>query len=418
MVQIGTIQTYGRRVKLDDLVYNPFFVSANIILIDEAHRSLSRTYQQVLNLYKDKVVIGVTATPCLSSGLGMGNFYEAIVDRVGVQKLIDGGHLVPARYFSGSSPDLKGIKTVRGDWDIKELGKRSGDKKLVGDVYDNWARIAPGKQTICFAVNRKHSKALCREFQSKGVSAEFLDSYSDDEHRADVLRRLESGDIQVLMNVGLFTEGFDYPGVECIILARPTKSMGLYRQMVGRGLRPAPGKSEVLVIDHGRCVFQLGFVEDPVYWSLDGKLPAYKKKVVRKKEKTVMECDECRNLFTGRRCPQCGLEVQDWGKKIEAAEAELVEVGKNKKTKPSMEEKERFYGMLEHYRRKKGYKPGWVSWKYREKFNVWPKGLKTTQPIEPDVGFYNWLKYLNIKAAKAREKERSSDGIMIGQVVL
>jgi len=403
-IQIGTIQTYGRRLKLDDIVYNPFFVSANVILIDEAHRSLSRTYQKVLELYKDKVVIGVTATPCLSSGVGMGNFYEAIVDRVGVQKLIDGGHLVPARYYSGKSPDLKNIKTIRGDYDIKELGKRSEDAKLIGNVFDNWARIAPDKQTICFAVNRGHSKALCLEFVRKGVSAEYLDSHSDDEHRADVLRRLEAGDVQVLMNVGLFTEGFDYPGVECIILARPTKSMGLYRQMVGRGLRPAPGKSEVVVIDHGKCVLELGFVEDQVSWSLNGKDLAYKKKVVRKKEKTIMECSECGFMFTGSRCPQCGADVKDYGKKIEAAEANLVEIGKNKKRPATMEEKRRFYGMLEHYRYSKGYQPGWTAHKYREKFDCWPKGLKGSGRIQPDAGFMNWMKYLNIKAAKARAK--------------
>jgi DNA repair protein RadD len=258
-IQIATIQTYHRRIQLDVQCGHPFFVAVSVILIDEAHRSLSRTFQQVLRQYMDKVVIGVTATPCLSSGLGMGQYYDSLLAPIGVRELIEQGVLAPVRYFAPTKPDLKGVRTVNGDYENRALGEVMNTTILVGDVYLNWARIAGGLQTIVFAVNVKHSKALCREFQRNGVKAAHLDANSSDEEREQVLQKLFQKKIQVVFNVGLYTEGFDYPGAECIVLARPTKSMGLYRQMAGRGLRTHPGKKECIIIDHGGCVDLAGF---------------------------------------------------------------------------------------------------------------------------------------------------------------
>ena len=407
-VQIGTIQTYHRRLKLDAIETNRFFVDASVIMIDEAHRSLSRTFQEALSNYPDKIVIGVTATPCLASGVGMGKYYNSIVDRIGIQKLIDLGHLVPARYYAPSKPDLDKIRTVLGDYDKKELGERMNQAKLIGDVYTQWAKLAGGLQTIVFAVNVKHSIALCAEFTRNGVMAEHLDAYSTDEERADVLMRLVNGDVQVICNVGLYTEGFDYPGAQCIVLARPTKSMGLYRQMAGRGLRPHMSKTECVVIDHGGCIDRLGFLEDDVEWSLDGKKIAFKKKVIRKKEKTIMTCEMCHYVFTGPRCPSCGNEVKNWGKKIETTDDDLVEVGKNRK-KYTVEEKKKWFGMLEYHRREKGYSPGWSAHKYKERIGVWPRGMDSVGPIPPNIEFLNYMKHLRIKWAKSKANPRNNE---------
>jgi DNA repair protein RadD len=402
-VQIGTIQTYHRRLKLAPKDTNNFFIDASVVIIDEAHRSLSKTYQDTLGFYDDKIVIGVTATPCLSSGMGMGQYYDSLVDYVGVGDLIIEGSLVPAIYYAPTKPDLDGLKTVMGDYEKKSLAEKVNTPKIVGDVYTNWASIAPGKQTIVFAVNVKHSKALCNEFVKYGVRAEHLDAHSDDEERSDVLRRLFDGDTQVVCNVGLYTEGFDYPGAECIVLARPTKSMGLYRQMAGRGLRPYPGKKECIIIDHGGCVDRLGYVEDDVVWSLEGKKIAHKKKVVRKKEAHIMTCEMCSHMFTGKQCPKCGYEIKGYGKKIAALDAELVQV-KGKKKVYTKKEKKMWFGMLEHYRRSKGYAEGWVYHKYRERFGCWPRGVETG-PIDPSDEVVNWITHLNIKWAKSKKRE-------------
>lgn len=400
-IQIGTIQTYSRRLKIDDDGHHPFFVDADVIIIDEAHRSLSQTYQKVLGLYADKIVTGVTATPCLSSGVGMGKYYQALVDKVSVKELQKTGDLVQFIYYAPTKPDLKKIKTIAGDYDTKGLEKVMNKQKLVGDVFLNWSKIAGGMQTIVFAVNVKHSMALRDEFVRNGIAAEHLDARSDEETRESVLARLFSGDIQVVTNVGLYVEGFDYPAVECIVLARPTKSMGLYRQMAGRGGRPAPGKKSVIIIDHGGCVDRLGFIEDDVVWTLDGKKIACTKRVVRKKEAHIMTCDMCDFMFSGKRCPQCGTEVESYGKKIEALDAELVNVC-GKKEKHTIEEKYRFFGMLEHERRVRGYKPGWVANQYKRKFSVWPKNVDKLGPIPPDQAFLSWMQHLRIKWAKSK----------------
>jgi len=403
-IQVATIQTYSRRIQLDHPISNPFFIDASVVIIDEAHRSLSKTYQNTLKKYSDKIVIGVTATPCLSSGVGMGEYYDSIVDSVGVQELIDTGNLVPARYYAPSKPDLDGIRTVMGDYEKKSLGQTMNTPKLIGDVFDNWLNIAGDKQTIVFAVNVKHSKALCREFKSRGVNAEHLDAHSDDDQRAEVLKRLFDGDTQVVFNVGLYTEGFDYPGAEAIVLARPTKSMGLYRQMAGRGLRPFENKSECIIIDHGGCIDKLGFVEDDVEWTLDGKKQAYKKKVVREKEKHIMTCEMCTASFTGKRCPECGAEIPDYGKKIAAMDAKLVEIKGGEKKSYSMSEKKQWWGMFEYERRRLNKSSSWLKAQYKSKFGVWYRdsSMEDVPPKEPTPEVKNWLTYQRIKWIKSK----------------
>jgi DNA repair protein RadD len=407
-VQIGTVQTYCRRVKIDESGPQPFFIDADLIMVDEAHRALSPTYQQVLGLYPDKVVVGFTATPCLSSGVGMGEYFDALVQPIGIDELQGQGHLVPSRPFAPSKPDLARVKTRMGDFEKKGLAKAMNTPQLVGDVVENWGRIAGGLQTIVFAVNVKHSKALRDEFLRNGIAAEHLDAHSDDEKREKILGKLYSKEIQVCCNVGLYTEGFDYPGAECIVLARPTKSLGLYLQMAGRGLRTHPGKEEVIIIDHGGCIDRLGFIEEPRIWSLGGKKLAWSTTPRRKAEKTPMTCEMCSTVFAGPRCPHCGYEVQDWGKKIKAIEAELVELKKPKQKEPTMEDKRRWYGMFEYYRRQHGYGRGWSSHKYRAKFGVWPQTVQNRAIIQPpDREVMNWIVSQAIRFRKEQEKMKA-----------
>ena len=402
-VQVATCQTYLRRMKLHPLEENHWFINASVIFIDEAHHVLSKTYQKILREYEDKIVIGVTATPILSSGVGMGTFFDSIVSEVTVQELIDQEFLVPAVYYGPSEPDLSKLKIVAGDYEKKGLNKLMNQPKLIGNVVENWMKLAGGLQTMVFAVKVDHSKGIRDEFVRHGINAEHLDAYASDEKREDVLTRFRNGDTQVLCNVGLYTEGTDIPEIECIVLARPTKSLGFHLQMVGRGARPSKGKERFLVLDHGGNINRLGFYEDEIEWGLEGKELGFKKKVVRKKEKKIRTCKMCAFLHTGPKCPQCGYTIPDFGKLIDAEEAELVAL--KKPPKATMDDKKRFFGMLEYHRRSKGYSPGWSSHKFREKFGVWPNTLKGTGPIPPDDTFNNYIRYLNIKWAKSKAKK-------------
>lgn len=405
--QVGTCQTYNRRMGLDDVCYNRWWIDASVVFVDEAHHALSKTYQNILKTYENKIVIGVTATPVLSSGVGMGNYFDSLVSPVSVGELIKKGHLVPGVYYGPSTPDLSKIKTVAGDYEKKGLNKVMNQPKLIGDVVDNWLKIAGDKKTMVFAVKVNHSKALRREFESKGVKAEHLDAHAPDDVREATLNRFRSGETQVICNVGLYTEGTDIPDIECIVLARPTKSIGLHLQMIGRGARPYPGKDQFIVLDHGGNLERLGFYEDPIEWSLNGKELGFKKKIVRKGEKRYLTCDECSYMFQGKVCPQCGHEIADYGKRIEALDAELVKLN-NREPKYTMEDKRRWYAMIEWERRIRGYKPGFTAANYKDKFGVWPRGMDGVAPMEPDQAVKNWLTHKRIRYAKRRKAEATA----------
>lgn len=400
-IQIATIQTYSRRVDLAPLDINHYFVDAQVVMIDEAHHALSKSYQNILKLYSEKIIIGVTATPILSSGVGMGNFFDAIVTPVSVSGLVDDGHLVPGVYYGPSKPDLSKVKVVMGDYQKKQLNEVMNQPKLIGDVVENWIKIADNRQTMVFGVKVSHSKALCRAFNNAGIAAEHLDAHHEDDERNETLDRFKSGKTKVLCNVGLYTEGTDIPEIECIVLARPTKSLGFHLQMVGRGARPYPGKQDFIVIDHGGNVERLGFYEDPVIWHLDGKKIKFPKKQ-KPREKHKMTCDMCCAVFTGPKCPQCGTEVKDFGKKIDALEAELVNIGKTKKHY-TMAEKQKWWAMLEYERMQRGYKPGWTTANYKEKIGHWPREAVDTPIMEPDAEVMGWIKHKRIAWAKRRQ---------------
>ena len=400
--QVASLWTYVRRMQLADKPYNRFFVDAPCVFVDEAHHILSKTYQRVLSEYPNAFVIGVTATPTLSTGAGLGQVFDAMVDVVPTSELIEGGYLVPGVYFGPSEPDLSALKIVQGDYEKRGRDEKLNKPQIIGDVVDNWFKLSSDKQTMVFSINRKHGKALCREFVYRGVKAEYLDAHSDDDDRSDVVGRFRNGDTQVICQVALFTEGTDIPEIESLVIARPTRSLGLHRQILGRGARPRKGKDHFLVLDHGGNCRRLGYYEDPIAWSLDGKPASNKPKERRKGEKTILTCEMCSHLFTGPICPQCGHAIKDYGKKIAALDAELVKLGSSKEKKFTWDEKANFYGMLEFTRRVKGYAEGWVSHQFRRKFGVWPKGFKDMGPIEPDKAFDNWMTYQRIRYSKSK----------------
>jgi len=398
-LQVVSIQTYGRRIKLG----GDWELKAKLVIFDECHSSVAKSYKDIIDQYQDSTILGLTATPCRSDGRGLGSIYDDIVSCIGIDELIELKYLVPMIHYGPAAPDLAQIKITAGDYNKKELGHVMDTPKLVGDIYDNWMEIADGRQTIVFAVNVKHSKHIRDLFNNRGFPCEHIDAHTNDEDRVEIYNRFEMGDTRILTNVGICTEGSDFPFVGCIVIARPTKSYGRYIQMAGRGLRPDSGKSDCILLDHSGCIEQHGFVDDAMTWSLNDKEKAWRKPPV-KKEKLPMICDMCSHAFTGKRCPKCGYEIKDYGKKIEAIEAKLEQIGNGKKRKPTTEEKRVFYGMLEWYRRMKGYQEGWTSHKFKLKFGIWPNHYKDTGPIEPDAGFKNWITYQNIKWAKAKEK--------------
>ena len=407
LVQLATLQTYSRRIELGYFSENKICFDPDIIIIDECHRSCSKSYQDILSHYPDKIVIGTTATPLRADQRGLGEVYDSIVDVIGVKELVDLGYLSPMRYFAPVQIDLEGVRTAMGDYIIKDLDGKLNKTKLIGDIVENWLRIAEGRKTIVFAVNVKHSKAICEEFNKQGVKAEHLDAHSKDDEREDVFRRMQNGDITIICNVALYQEGLDVPNVACIVFARPTKSLGLFRQCGGRGMRIADGKLYCIFIDHGNALEEHGLLDWEIEWSLDGRERAWPKPSREKTDKLV-KCCACHKVFEGSNtCPDGGTKVRSYGKKILTVEAELEEIDEKKKS-VSVTDKRVYLGMLKTYVSNKGWNPKAVNAKYRGKFGVWPhSSIRDVAPIEPDMAFLNMMKSDMIRYFKGKEKADS-----------
>ena len=409
-VQIASIQTYQRRLNLDDITYNRWFVDADIVIYDECHSSISRTRKAVLDIYKDRVIIGLTATPCRSDGRGLGVVYQEIVRCSNFAELQEQGYLVPVRYFGAEhEPDLDDIRLVAGDYNKKTLGERVDKPKLVGDILLNWSKIAPDRQTVIFATNVSHSLNIKEEFEKHGYSIEHIDAKTPHEERMDILRRFEQGDIQIVTNCEVFSEGADFPWVSCIILAKPSKSYARYVQKAGRVSRLYKGKIDGIIIDHARMIQEHGYLEDPVVWSLNDKEKAWSNPARDIKLKKMAKCRICHEIFNGlKACPRCGTELKAFGREIKTTDQELVELKAKKKRNRGMDwvDKRIFYGTLLYHAKEKGYKKGWAAHGYKSLMGVYPNDsrVKDVEPIKPEGKFQNLLKHILIKKAKSYQK--------------
>lgn len=259
-VQVASIQTLWARCMRSNKVSLP---PADLIIIDEAHHIAARTWRLILEAYPNARRIGLTATPCRADGRGLGNYFERLILGPQIPELIARKYLVPTVYYAPANPDLKGVETRQGDYVVSQLADRMNRDDLVGDIVSNWHKLAQRRKTLVFCVDVAHSVHVKNEFLKSDVKAEHVDGGTPKAERDAILARLASGETEVLCNCMVLTEGFDLPAISCIVLARPTKQLGLFRQMAGRGLRPAPGKSNLVLIDHSGAVFRHGLLEDP-----------------------------------------------------------------------------------------------------------------------------------------------------------
>jgi superfamily II DNA or RNA helicase len=412
-IQVGSIQTLWARYLKQRKIH---LHKPDLIIIDEAHRSLSSTYLKLLDAFPDAWLLGLTATPVRTDGRGLGHIYEEMVCSPSVAELTDWGFLVPVIPYGGKVGDLKGIKTTAGDYNKKELEERMNLPNLVGDCVQNWLKHAEGRPTITFATGVKHSLALEESYKAVGVRAYHVDANTHKEDRDEILGKLVTGEIQVVTNVGVYTEGTDCPAVSCIQNASPSKSIGNYLQKVGRGMRPdePSGKKDCIYLDHAGTTMRHGYVEEPIPWTLDtkGKLHVEIAKM-RDKELKQFECVDCGHIWSGKiRCPMCGRKLELVGEMAEYTEADLYQLKRKESKEPvySTAQKKQFYKELVGYAQGMGrttaktYAPGWIAHKYRAKFGVWPKGMSNT-PVHPSKLTLAWIRSQNIRYAKRRKDD-------------
>lgn len=372
----------------------------DVIIVDEVHLALAKTRKEIIEAYPEAVHIGYSATPARSDGKGLGRLYNHMVLGPSVRSLIDAGRLVEPRYFAGNRPDIQNVRVGRGDFIQGELAAAVDQPGLIGNIYDNWKRLASDRQTVIFCVDRKHSRHVRKRFEEMGVSVAHVDGQTPHAERAAIFEGLKDGTIQVLTNVYVATYGLDIPQLSCAILARPTKSIVMYFQTVGRVLRTWPGKNDALILDHAGVVAEHGFVDDPVPWSLHGNARNDRAaQQVENHEPMDIECPKCSNIFRATHiCPACGHELAGGSEAVPYHEAELEEVREPRYT---IDDKRRWLGMLQHHGRRKGFAGGWASHTYKEKFGVWPR-VGEVDDVPPDLEVRNWITHRNIAYARRR----------------
>jgi DNA repair protein RadD len=404
--QVASFDTLSARAIRSKRMLMP---RAGIVICDEAHLSVADTRKQILEHYHDSIIIGLTATPARGDGRGLGEIYDDLLQVVSVRDLMDQKYLVEARYFAPTEPDLAGIKLNKdGDYQEKQLGARMDQQALVGDIVQNWLRIARDRSTVVFCVTCAHSRHVRDEFLKAGIRAEHLDGETPLDERKEILARVASGETQVLCNVFVATFGLDIPRLSCAVLARPTKNITLYLQIIGRVLRTDDGKDDALIIDHSGAVKQHGFADDAQPWSLDeSETVAERKKKAQEESKASKEitCGNCFSVFRGsRECPKCGHAMIPKTEKIPTHEAELVEV--KKKLEPTLADKVDFIGQLKAYAAERGKNDWWVGVKFQEKFSEQAGGslLSTGAATTCNTDVRKWIQSRNIRYAKRKAK--------------
>lgn len=242
---VGTVQTLRHESRRDRLRH------VGLIVVDECHHATAPSYRAVLDHYPAARVLGVTATMSRSDGDALGAIWQEVVYRRGIGEMISDGYLVAPRGITVKVDDLdlEGVKRSRGDYQDGALGRALSESMAPARIVEAWTEHAAGKQTILFAPTVAFAEIMAEEFAAAGVAAEVVHGKQAVDDRRAVLERFVEGKTTVICNCMVLTEGTDLPIAEVAVIARPTTHKGLYVQMVGRVLRPYPGKTGALVLD-------------------------------------------------------------------------------------------------------------------------------------------------------------------------
>lgn len=368
-VQIACVPTLVRRE----------FPPAELTIIDECHHAASESWLKVAKHYRDSGwLVGITACPQRLDGRGLGSVFDVLIEPVTTSELLADGYLIaPTVYVPPDSCDRRGLHIRGGDFALPEIAERM--QKLTGSVTEYWLKYGRGRRTLAFAVNIDHSRRMQEALEAVGARAAHVDGTSSKRDRTRANQMLREGRLDVVTQCALWTEGVDIPEIDCLIVARPTQSLSLHRQMLGRGLRPADGKSDVIVLDHAGNHLAHGLVTDSVEWSLDAP---------KKKQSTapaVRTCPECFAILpsTVDICPCCGAActrvssatppaVDNPGELVELNMSQLQMTRAPERNAPQSE-RESVYKRLVQSASFKGRKLGAARAMYKERFGEWPR---------------------------------------------
>ena len=325
-VFIASIDTLKKRL---DKIEPPDFM-----IFDECHHTGSLGWAKTHAWAKaaGAYIIGLTATPWRLDKKGLDMYFDTMIQGPSMEWLIENKYLSGYKAYALSVPDMSGVAIKQGDYEVSALESMMRDSVIYGCAIDNWKRLAAGKKTIAFAPTIATSIELVEKFKEAGIRAAHLDGETKSSLRKSTIMDFADGRLDIISNVGLFGEGFDLSAIaerdvpiEAVILYRPTQSLSLHLQMIGRAMRPK--SSPAIILDHaGNCI-RHGLPDMDFAWTLQGRK---KKKKDEETQIRVKQCPTCFHCFKPAPvCPNCGHVFVVESVKGEAMDGDLVELTKD-----------------------------------------------------------------------------------------
>jgi len=322
-----------------------------LLVVDEAHHTTAKSWDDCIQHFQAAKLLGVTATPIRSDGRGLGAHYQAMVQGPTAAELTDAGFLAPARVLAPPGFNATGLRKTMGDFDTKQAEQRVGT--IMGDCIGHYRKHLAGQTAIAFCCSVAHAEAVAALFMGAGIPAASIDGTMSNEQRRDLLQALGTGRIRVLTSCALIGEGVDVPSVGGCILLRPTASVALHLQMIGRCLRPQPGKRAV-VLDHVGNTLRLGHHLEPRDWTLDG-IP----KRDHEQAPSVKVCPSCfaTAASAAQTCSECGHRFSPEVRELKQVDGELQELAVTRRREQGSAQS---LDDLRQLAQQRGYKRGWA----------------------------------------------------------
>jgi superfamily II DNA or RNA helicase len=395
-IQICSVQTLARR-KFPDI---------DLLIIDEAHVAYKSTVEFMKNNPHIKVV-GLTATPFTK---GLADIYTNVIGAQPMSNLVEDGWVVPMKVFIAKEIDMTGAKKVAGEWSQAEATERG--MKIVGNIVEEWTKktyelYGEPRKTIVFCAGVEHGKELVNQFAAAGYNFVSISYKEDDEFKRQTIEDFGKPDTTIhgLIATDILTRGFDVSDVHIGVSARPfSKSFSSHVQQIGRVLRPHEGKEFGTWLDHSGNFLRFRNDWDDLYHDGVTELKAggeTAKREPTEREKKEAKCPACMALWTSKdnTCSSCG-HVRQVFQSITSIAGKLEELQEaNRKLQIANTD---FFAELQYYGRSKGYKEGWAAIKYKEKFGVYPNGMKVSAK-PPSTQTLKWIKSRTIAYVKGKQ---------------
>ena len=362
--RIGMVQTITRRL---DKLEPP-----KVILVDEAHHSLAKSYKRIFEKFSQADILGFTATPTRMGKVGLHEVYDDLIIGPRIDWLINNHYLAPYKYYSVKLIDTQSLKrTSTGDFSAKSIEKAS-QRIIYGDVIRNYQKYANGTKTIIYTYSVDSSKKIADAFKKQGYPALQVDGTTSKLIRQQAMDEFRAGTVKVLVNADLYGEGVDVPDCETVIMLRPTESLSLFIQQAMRCMRYVPNKTAT-IIDHVANYTRHGLPDTQRQWTLDDRKKGKQSKPL---EVPVITCPKCFAVIPAsyRICPLCGAQIE-----TERAAPQVDKTAKLKEiTKDDFKLKFNHYAVMKpseansfsdltKIAKAKGYKPGWAFYQAKSK---------------------------------------------------